>query len=386
MKRPFNWISLLFMSAILAAFLCGCQGISGKSPNQRSVAQSMALDLLPGEKPVLLTLRVLDEEGSPEGPDTFQTVQAQGESITDALGEISQQLGKDIFLRDIRLVLLGDALCQSGIDQFQNFLVQSYQIRPRVSVAAAEGQAARFLQSEEEGGEAPIDLLTPLLEWNNRPGNSAVTVMELERERNASEGDCAIPLAAIDSGGKAVISGTAIFTGGRVSQRLNNRETEQLAFLSSFSDPRQSVIHIEVGQSAATLRLTGKKGRIHGESNLGLPRFTAKFSFEFQLLEAEGDQYPSISEMEAALEEYIENAMAFAIQKAVFEGDADVMGLAAALRRDNMDWWNQAGKEWRKKTSSEGIAGTEESIFQKSVFLLDIDCRITQTDVSIPIV
>ena len=49
--------SLLALSVLFCLLLCGCQGLGGKSPNQRSVAQVMALDLVPGSEPIRLRRR-----------------------------------------------------------------------------------------------------------------------------------------------------------------------------------------------------------------------------------------------------------------------------------------------------------------------------------------
>jgi len=342
----------------------------------------MALDLVPDrETPFWLTLRVLDEEGSPEGPETFQTVQAQGKSITDALGDISRQLGKDIFLRDVRTVLLGESLCRSGIDACQHFMSQSYQIRPRVSIVAASGEASKFLQ-DDENGEAPIDELLSLLEWDNRPGNSAVTVMELERIRSSSEGDCKLPFISWgEEEGKAEIAGTAVFTNGRLAASLDNKATESLRFLAA--DPRQAVLTIPLsGGNTATFRLIGRKGRIYGGDKDEAPLFTIRFRYEFQLLEFTGEgDIPSLDTMETALEESIKQSMTESIQTVVFDGDADIMGLASAMRRDDASWWNQFGGEWRNSPSTQDSS----SLFQKSVFLLGVSCKIVQSDIRIPL-
>lgn len=386
-KRPSKTIKKLFIilfPLFLFFCLCGCQGLSGKSPNQRSVAQLMALDLAQddsqGSPAVLLTLRVLDEEGSPEGPETFQTVQAQGKSITDALGDISRQLGKDIFLRDVRVILFGESLCQNGIDNCQKFLSQSYQIRPRVSIAAAEGEAARLFQ-DDDNGEAPIDSITSLLEWDNRPGNSAVTVMELERIRSSSEGDCILPFISLGDEKKAEISGSAVFTGGQLKIKLDNTDTKDLRFLSA--DPRQIVLTVSLPDNcSATFRLTGRKGRIYGGNQDGAPLFRLKYHFEFQLLEFTGNtKIPSLENMEKALEQTVNDAISHSIQKVVFDGDADIMGLASAMRRDSMIWWNQFGSGW--KTFMD--VNSQDSLFQKSVFILDTSCKIAQSDIRVPI-
>lgn len=386
-KRPSKAIKKIFIflfPLFLLLGLCGCQGLSGKSPNQRSVAQLMALDLAQDDSQagpaVLLTLRVLDEEGSPEGPETFQTVQAQGKSITDALGDISRQLGKDIFLRDVRVILFGESLCQSGIDNCQNFLSQSYQIRPRVSIAAANGEASQFFQ-DDENGEAPIDSITSLLEWDSRPGNSAVTVMELERIRSSSEGDCILPFISLDDEKKAKISGSAVFTGGRLKMKLDNTDTKDLRFLSA--DPRQTVLTIPLSDNcSATFRLTGRKGRIYGGDNDGSPLFRLKFRFEFQLLEFTGNtKIPPLENMEEALEQTINDAISHSIQKVVFDGNADIMGLASAMRRDSLAWWNQFGSSWRTFMD----ADSQDSLFQQSVFMLDTSCKIAQSDIRIPL-
>ena len=62
----------------------------------------------------------------------------------------------------------------------------------------------------------------------------------------------------------------------------------------------------------------------------------------------------------------------------VFDSGADVMGMAVSQRRDNAEWWNR-NRDWRKEREG-------ETLFEKSVFYLDIKCRITQTDVSIPLI
>ena len=383
MNQRCKYYSFLFLfSVFLALSLCGCQGLSAKSPNQRSVAQTMALDLSSDrETPFQLTLRVLDAEGSPEGPETFQTVQAQGKSITDALGDISRQLGKDIFLRDVRVILLGESLCRNGIDTCQNFMSQSYQIRPRVSVAAASGEASRFLQ-DNENGEAPVDELISLLEWDSRPGNSAVTVMELERVRSASEGDCMLPYISWgEEEGKAEIDGAAVFTGGKLSSKLSRKAAEELRFIAA--DPRQAVLTVPLSSGGnATFRLTGRKGRIHGGTQDNAPLFTVKFCYEFQLLEfTGGGEIPTLDVMESALEDSIRQSMSDSIQEVVFSGDADIMGLASAMRRDAAPWWNQFGGVWRKQPSTEET----DNLFLKSVFVLDISCKVIQSDIRLPL-
>lgn len=134
------------------------------------------------------------------------------------------------------------------------------------------------------------------------------------------------------------------------------------------------------GGGSASFRLTGRKGRLHGSSVQNIPQFTSKFTFEFQLLEFDGNSEDSsnLEELERALEEKVKGEMEECIRKVVFDSGADVMGMAVSQRRDNAEWWNR-NRDWRKEREG-------ETLFEKSVFYLDIKCRITQTDVSIPLI
>ena len=83
---------------------------------------------------------------------------------------------------------------------------------------------------------------------------------------------------------------------------------------------------------------------------------------------------PSLEEMEQALKEHLGEEISQSIQTVVFASSADVMGLAVSQRRDNARWWNSHA-DWRTSLFQ---AESGDTLFQKSVFFLELDCKVTQ--------
>lgn len=340
-------------------FLCflmltGCRGLGGDSPNQRAVAQMLAIDAT--EVGFQVTARILDETGQPE---SYTTIQKEGETISDAVASISQALGKELFLRDVRLVLLGEQICEDGIGICRQYLTRGFQIRPRVSLAAAQGEAGNYLAAEDSQ-KAPVDEILPLLQWSARSPGAGTTVLELDRDMNASDGDGYLPLLSLDVEGQAEITGGLLLHKEKTSHLIGREELEHLYLLL---EPKGQTLTVHWENEEASVEVLNRSMKIRAKIQDDIPVFTVSGTYHFRLLEWTGNgDAPDSNTLEQAVRQKVTGDLEKALRFCVFDAGMDPIQLDSILRRDQPAWWREYGEAWRSRR-------------ENSVFYLDIRCK-----------
>jgi len=349
MKR---WLCLIGCLLVLS----GCRGFGGGSPNERAVAQMLAVDRL-GEE-IRVTVRLLAQDGTPENG---QSASAEGKTISAAVSKIGQELGKELFLRDTRLILLGRGLCEEGIGVCRRYLTGGFDIRPRASVVGTQGDASGYLTAEP-GKEAPADALLPVLQWSARSDGAGITVLELERNMNASGGDGFLPLLRLTEDGKAEMSGGLFLHKEKTSRPIEQEERKAIQFL--YLNPEQETLTLEHSGAQAVVRITSCNRSLRAEIREEMPEFTLTGRFAAELLEWTGaGEPPQTEELERLAENAIRQLLEQGIRDSVFDGNADLIGMDSALRRDVPWWWEQYRNRWQNDRG-------------ESVFYLQVKCDL----------
>lgn len=344
------------LTLTLCLLLSGCRGVGGDSPNRRAVAQILALDTV--EDDFLVTARILEENGQSGG---YITIQQQGETISEAISEIGQMLGKELFLRDVRLVLFGEEICEDGIGQCRQYLTRGFQIRPRVSLAAVKGQAQEYLQPDNTQS-APVDEIVSVLQWSPHSSGAGTTVMALERDMNANGGDGFLPFLKLDTDGKAELSGGMLLHEQKKSCLIGQDEVDDLRLLAL--EPEGLTLVVQTKEGTASIELLSRKESIKAMIRDGLPTFTFSGCYWFRLLEWNGGSIsPDVNLLEKAVRQKMILRLEDAIRLCVFDAGTDLIQLDNTLRRDQPQWWQEKGKEWRTQR-------------ENSAFYLDIECRM----------
>ena len=342
-------------------FICsGCRGIGDESPSQRAVAQMLAIDRRGEEYQV--TVRMLSQDGA---PDSYQSVSETGETISGAVSAMENRLGKELFLRDTRLILLGSGVCENGIGTCRRYLTDGFEIRPRAVMAVTEGSAGNYLQAEK-GMAAPADELLPVLQWSAGGTGAGTTVLELDREMNASGGDGYLPLLRMDASGKAELTGGQLLHKEKTSRRIGQEEMDGVRLL--FLEPRGITLTAELMGAQAVVKLTSCRRTLRAEIKEERPVFAFKGSYGMELLEWTGAGTPPEEDaLETALEERIKALLEKAIRLSVFDAGCDLLQMDSTLRRDAPLWWEQNELRWRENR-------------EESVFTLQVRCNITMQE------
>lgn len=331
-----------FLGLLLSVLLFSGCGF-GVGLDERAVVQLLAIDR--GEGEVRVSARILSQ---PEN----ETVSRTGETIADAVSSLEESLGKELFLRDTQLILLGEAVCENGIGSCMRYLTDGFEVRPQAALAAVKGEAAECL--------AGAEVLLPVL----RDVPAAVTILELDRDRKASGGDGLLPLLAPDGEGGAVLSGGIILHKEKTSHRLRQEEMDDMMLLLREEGEETMVLSLKDGQ--AVIELDEREIRLQAEAVGDVPAFTVRWSGGFELEEWTGDGAPPSKEvLEEAARQEITKRLENAIRSSVFAAGADLMQLDSTLRRDMPDWFSEHETVWRENRAA-------------AVFYPEVRCRLEE--------
>ncbi len=116
----------------------------------RSIIVGIGLDLS-SDNQLVLTAEVVSPGNGSEEVGTFsKTVTATGQTISQAIQQVSQKTGKEASLGQCSLLILGESLyTQVDFSQVIDFFINSYNFKESSAICCAKGEARDFLNYSE---------------------------------------------------------------------------------------------------------------------------------------------------------------------------------------------------------------------------------------------
>ncbi len=154
----------MFILALVALLLLSCTGCwDRKELNQISACTMIGFDrVVRNGKPLILmsvlSLKLnagLSGGGAGGGATTYPPSlgvinSAEGETVGDALRNMSLRSPKAIFLGHVEMVIIGEDMARNGIQQVIDFCDRNKEIRYRIDMAVCQGSALEALESQPE--------------------------------------------------------------------------------------------------------------------------------------------------------------------------------------------------------------------------------------------
>ena len=190
--------------SLLAVILVICLLMSGCLPNQRldrrALVQALGFDRQGGE--YLLTLQLF--AGDEKEKEAVLVLQASGDSLSNALSELSVREGKQMFLGSLQVVVVGEQAAREGLLEFLEFLNGFHQVPPTLPIAVAQGTASELLQAGEKDPGASATTLQNLLQNAQESGDApSSTLLETLGAITNGHVSATVPLLALP--GKQVV-------------------------------------------------------------------------------------------------------------------------------------------------------------------------------------
>lgn len=362
MGRSRNVKIYLLLFALLAAVLFSSFG-SSMNITERALVHAMGID--PGENGGFkVTMQVFRTSGS--GSDTpvdvsqpnVEIIKGEGETISSAIDDARNQMGKDIFLGHLQLICFNSQLDFSNPDELFQFALKDKNIYLGVNLCLSETTAEEIINDQMTRGTTSAEAMKQILEMNiknsatikceiidmmstiNTPQNIFIPVMSVQQsEQGGQSGEQ-------DQGGQSggqqqgsqpqsqppqiVVTSTAIIKDGKVlDTRLSAEQASGAAWLTRQAKQSSLVVsyngelvNVRLTKDRSSVKLINRDGRMIYRTKLVLVAHTTKD------LNSKEESDKMAEEVKKSMQKILSSAQ----QTAFYDSGADVFGIWRFLR------------------------------------------------------
>lgn len=262
MKR-INGMLLIFC----LIFLTSCIDDS-REIDHRSMIVGMGVDLVDkGEnQEFLVTLQIpillsgTTEGGASGSVKEFETFNATGETILDAVSQIEAQTPTVLFFGHLKVLMIGENVAKHGLGGVIDFCDRLPQVANQIFLLVIEkGSAKEFIEEESPLVTLPALYLNRFFQAEQKIARTKdVKLFEYRRDANMISRAATLPLANVDH--KIVIEGMGVFKDHKLVAKLDTYEVGISELLK-----KNNVKHINYTTSVTKEEKDVKIGLSRGE-------------------------------------------------------------------------------------------------------------------------
>jgi len=381
MKKKMNMlIAKLTVCCFMLFVLSGCLG--GREINDLEIVIGMAVDKDKNTGGILLTAQVVKEgemgkasgEGGGGAGKAFWNVSSTGNSVFEAVRQITHKTGNKLFVSHNQAVIFGNDIATEGLRKYIDFFLRAHEMRPNALILIAEDQASDIMDAKPETEKLPAMNITKLVKAYGFTSHFYKVNMKDFASSLMSETTAPIaPLIGIakEKENKDIyVSGMAVFKNDKMVGKLNQNETRGLLWV--LGEVKSGVISIPSPkrQGKAILEILESKSKVKPEINNGKIIMHIKIKAESSLSEQTTDEnlasIPAFEEMQKEQEEIIRQEIMESFDKSK-ELNADIFGFGEMLRKKYNKVWKTIKDNW-------------DEIYQSIELNIDVEVKIQKTD------
>lgn len=357
----------LLLFALLAAVLFSSFG-SSMNITERALVHAMGID--PGENGGFkVTMQVFKTSGA--GSDTpvdvsqpnVEIITGEGETISSAIEDARNQMGKDIFLGHLQLICFNPEIDFSNPDELFQFALKDKNIYLGVDLCLSETTAEEVMNAQMTRGTTSAEAMKQILEMNiknsstlkceiidmmstiNTPQNILIPVMSVQQEEQGGQeqggqsggqeqsGQSGGQEQGSQSGGQPpqiVVTSTAIINDGKVlDTRLDADQASGVSWLTR--QAKQSSLVVSYKGELVNVRLTKDRSSVTIENRDGRVIYKTKLVLLAHTTKNMNTPDES-AEMEKDVKRRMQEILNSAQQTAFYDSGADVFGIWRLLR------------------------------------------------------
>ena len=353
-KRGKRAAALLLVCGVLFT-LTGCQ--QQIRLNRRLLIEGIGIDR-DGEEYVLTVQSTKITEGETREVSVYT---AQGPSILEALGSLTQQTGQDPLYSHALVVVFGRSSAEYGIAESLDFFIRNAETRPNAQIMMAEGDAAEILTAKREEKTLSSKVLGEILETENMNGRIARISMTDFVNLASEEGSCPyLPVVrAVESGVEA--AGTAVLDrDGKLLGILDGEATRGALYLLDRFERGLETVRLYDG-ALLTVDLHDLTADIVPSVDQGQPRFSVSIScsadigsLDTSLTAQYGEE--AYASFEKALADQIKKEAQTALDLCLVEYRADIFRFCRRLHQAEPAFWAEHAEEWQELAAASSFA------------------------------
>ena len=373
-----NVLARLTFCSLILLLLSGCLG--GREINDLEIVVGLGVDKDKNPGSILLTAQVVKPEEIGKSSNTsgdkkaFWNVNSVGESIFEAVREMTHKTGNRLFVSHSQAVIFGHDISSEGLQKYIDFFLRAHEMRPTTLIIIAEGTASDILDVKPETENMPAVKIAELVKSYGFTSQYFKVNMNDFAKRLLSTTTAPIaPIARItnDKDNKVIqVSGMAVFKDTKMIGTLNQDETRGLLWV--LGKVKSGIIHVPSPdeQGIAVLEIAKAKSKATPEIRGGKIFINIEIKEESSLSEQSTPEnlatIPAFEKLQKNQSEVIKKEILAAFQKSK-ELKSDVFGFGDMLQIKYSKEWKTLKEKW-------------DEIYPTIEMNIDIETKIQKTD------
>ncbi|MGE5613565.1 MAG: Ger(x)C family spore germination protein [Bacillota bacterium] len=378
-------ISIAIKKLILCLFmlftLTGCLG--GREINDLEIVIGMGVDKDENTGNILLTAQVVKEaeagrssgKGGGGGDDeAFWNVSSTGNSIFDAVRQITHKTGNRLFVSHSQAVIFGNDIVEEGLQKYIDFFLRAHEMRPTALILVAEDRASDVMDAKPATEKFPAMHIAKLVKNYGFTSHFYKVNMKDFASCLMSTAKAPIaPLVGVSQGEESkdiYVSGMAVFKKDKMVGKLNQDEVRGLLWVLGEVKSGVLLVPSPNKQGNAVLEIIKAKSKVTPEIKDGQIIIHVKIIEESSLSEKTTTENlattSAIKKLEEASAEIIRQEIMAAFDKSK-ELKADFFGFGEMLHK-------KYGSEWKV------LKANWDNIYPTIELNIGVEAKIRKTD------
>ncbi|WP_238650115.1 Ger(x)C family spore germination protein [Paenibacillus piscarius] len=362
---------ILTLIPLLGTLLGGCW--NSRELNELAIVSGIGIDLLPETDEYKVTFQLVNPSStststSPgSGKPAVVVVSATDKTMFGALRRASKNVTRQLFFAHTQLIVLGESLARSGINDVFDIFERSHELRLNSAILVARGSDAasvlRLLTAVESipslglvkktqntsrvwGENRTISVFDVI---NGITGEGDVTINAVKIKGNVEEGMKSSNLEQSETPTKTIMNGLGVFRQGKLLYWMKDSEARGTEWL--LDKMEETVINIDAPNRKDSIAVNILYSRTTVKTTVedGIPVFHVTIAEEGSVNET--DSFVDLSQREEIVKLEKELAMRTGeeVKQAFRRGQelqSDVFNFGNELKRKNPQAWAQFDGDW----------------------------------------
>lgn len=359
-------LALLLLIATSTLLMSGC--LNAVQLNERALVQAIGIDF--EDDVIKLTLQVFSPSTGgglniDSASENAKIIEAEGATVSQAMQNATLIQGKQVFIGHCRVIIVGEQLAKSGLNQPLSFFSSNSDSPQNVNIMVAKEKANTILTSKINQGILPAETLEKMLLNSKENGMlEDVRLFEFLRASKSKQDAATLPIIqavsdeaseaeAIDQVSSIKISGMAVFVESVMVGEMNDSQSRGLLWIRN-KIKNTTVMTKSDKYEVAALKIYKAKTRLiptieEDDVSFKLVVDCRASLGETLLKKGASVSIKDIPALERSANAVIETECIDAFGQAVLGYKADIFDFGNIVWRENVDVWKTLREDWSNR-------------------------------------
>ena len=342
----------------------------------RAIAQCFGVDC---ENDIYkITLQFFNSSDSVEGRATDKNsiiAKSEGKTLTEAISNLDELLGKNIFLGNNKIILIGEKTAQRGIVDILNFFDSDYQTRVKTTMLICEGKAEELISGKSDTGTISAKDIYTAVKINTNHGiigDSDILSAQVVLNSRVCNGFLLGFLKTYEENKKTLpqIVGSGVFKDGKMIYILDKDLSEGVALV--MGKPQIICINEEFADgSEFAVTIQNPRSKMKAVADSSGAKIDIDVNFNGKIAELKNRDNIKINQQQTEIAEKIcEKKLREKIEGAILKSKelgCDFFDFANCLSVKNVDFVNENKEMWEDTIKNIEIRVNVDGTLQRPI-------------------